>query len=196
MVKLNKIYTRTGDDGSTGLVDGSRVSKHSARVAAYGSVDEANSALGLARLHAGGDDLAMIDRIQNDLFDVGADLATPGAEWLPDAPAPEWPPLRAVASQVARLEAEIDAMNAELSALNSFILPGGTPLSAHLHVARAIVRRAERDAVAAAGEAPINPHAIHYLNRLSDHLFVMARHANRADLGGEGDILWVPAKNR
>ena len=196
MVKLNKIYTRTGDDGSTGLVDGSRVSKHSARVAAYGSVDEANSALGVARLHAGGDDLAMIDRIQNDLFDVGADLATPGAEWVPGSPAPEWPPLRAVASQVARLEAEIDAMNADLAALNSFILPGGTPLSAHLHVARAIVRRAERDAVAAAGEAPINPHAIHYLNRLSDHLFVMARHANRPESGGEGDILWVPAKNR
>ncbi|TPE60084.1 cob(I)yrinic acid a,c-diamide adenosyltransferase [Sandaracinobacter neustonicus] len=196
MVKLNKIYTRTGDDGSTGLADGSRVSKHSARVAAYGSVDEANSALGLARLHAGGDSLAMIDRIQNDLFDVGADLATPGAEWLPGAAQPEWPPLRTVPSQVARLEAEIDAMNAELSALNSFILPGGTALSAHLHLARAITRRAERDAVAASEDAPLNPHAIHYLNRLSDHLFVMARHANRPESGGEGDILWVPAKNR
>ena len=196
MVKLNKIYTRTGDDGSTGLVDGSRVSKHSARVGAYGSVDEANSALGLARLHAGGDALAMIDRIQNDLFDVGADLATPGGEWLPGAPQPEWPPLRTVPSQVARLEAEIDAMNAELAALNSFILPGGTALSAHLHLARAITRRAERDVVAAAEDAPLNPHAIHYLNRLSDHLFVMARHANRPESGGEGDILWVPAKNR
>jgi cob(I)alamin adenosyltransferase len=196
MVRLNRIYTRTGDDGSTGLVDGSRVSKADARVAAYGTVDEANSVLGVARLHAAGDHLAMIGRIQNDLFDLGADLATPGAEWEPGAAQPEWPPLRVAPSQVARLEAEIDAMNAELVPLNSFVLPGGTPLSAQLHVARTIVRRAEREAVVAAAQAPVNPAAMHYLNRLSDHLFVMARHANRLEGGGEGDPLWVPAKNR
>ncbi len=196
MVKLNRIYTRTGDDGTTGLVDGSRVSKACPRVAAYGTTDEANSALGVARLHAAGDHLSMIVRIQNDLFDVGADLATPGADWLPDAPQPEWPPLRVVQSQVDRLEAEIDAMNADLQPLGSFILPGGTPLSAHLHVARTILRRAEREAVAAAAETPVNPAAIQYLNRVSDHLFVMARHANRLEGGGEGDLLWVPAQNR
>lgn len=196
MVKLNRIYTRTGDDGTTGLVDGSRVSKACPRVAAYGTVDEANSVLGVARLHADADHLAMIVRIQNDLFDVGADLATPGADWVPDAPQPEWPPLRVVQSQVDRLEREIDAMNADLQPLSSFILPGGTPLSAHLHIARTIVRRAEREAVAAAADAPVNPAASHYLNRLSDHLFVMARHANRLQGGGEGDLLWVPAQNR
>lgn len=196
MVKLNRIYTRTGDDGTTGLVDGSRVSKSCPRVAAYGTTDEANSALGVARLHAADAHLAMIIRIQNDLFDVGADLATPGNDWEAGAPQPEWPPLRVVQSQVDRLEAEIDAMNADLEALNSFILPGGTPLSAHLHVARTIVRRAEREAVAAAAQGPVNPAAIHYLNRLSDHLFVMARHANRPQAGGEGDPLWVPAQNR
>ncbi len=196
MVKLNRIYTRTGDDGTTGLVDGSRVSKSCPRVAAYGTTDEANSALGVARLHATGDPLAMIIRIQNDLFDVGADLATPGNDWEAGAPQPEWPPLRIVQSQIDRLEAEIDAMNADLQPLNSFILPGGTPLSAHLHVARTIIRRAEREAVAAAADGPVNPAAIHYLNRLSDHLFVMARHANRPEVGGEGDPLWVPAQNR
>lgn len=196
MVRLNKIYTRTGDDGTTGLVGGGRIRKDSARVSAYGTVDEANSALGLARLHAGGEALAIIGRIQNDLFDVGADLATPGEDFRPNAPQPEWPPLRIVQSQVDRLEAEIDAMNADLTPLNSFILPGGTPLSAHLHLARAIVRRAERDAVTAAAHEPVNPAAITYLNRLSDHLFVMARHCNRAETGGEGDILWVPAANR
>ncbi len=196
MVKLNRIYTRTGDDGTTGLVDGSRVSKSCPRVAAYGTTDEANSALGVARLHASADHLAMIVRIQNDLFDVGADLATPGDDWNPGAPQPEWPPLRIVQSQIDRLEAEIDGMNADLEPLNSFILPGGTPLSAFLHVARTIVRRAEREAVAAAADAPVNPAAIHYLNRLSDHLFVMARHANRPERGGEGDPLWVPAQNR
>ena len=192
MVKLNRIYTRTGDDGTTGLVDGSRVAKSCARVAAYGTVDEANSALGVARLHARDDHLAMIVAIQNDLFDVGADLATPGEDWQPGSAQPEWPHLRIVQSQIDRLEAEIDAMNADLQPLTSFILPGGTPLSAQLHVARTIVRRAEREAVAAARETPINPAALHYLNRLSDHLFVMARHANRA----QGDPLWVPAQNR
>ncbi|WP_374388626.1 cob(I)yrinic acid a,c-diamide adenosyltransferase [Sandaracinobacter sp.] len=190
MVKLNRIYTRTGDDGTTGLVDGSRVAKDCPRVAAYGTTDEANSVLGLARLHAAGEQLAMIERIQNDLFDLGADLATPGDDWRDDQA------LRVVPEQVSRLEAEIDAMNAELAPLNSFILPGGTALSAYLHLARTVVRRAERDAVLARGEGPVNPVAIHYLNRLSDHLFVMARHANRPAAGGGGDILWVPAKNR
>jgi cob(I)alamin adenosyltransferase len=196
MVKLNKIYTRTGDDGTTGLVGGERIRKDSARVSAYGTVDEANSALGLARLHATGEALAILGRIQNDLFDLGADLATPGDDFRPGAPQPEWPPLRIVQSQIDRLEAEIDAMNAALAPLNSFILPGGTALSAHLHLARTIVRRAERDAVTAAAGEPVNPAAITYLNRLSDHLFVMARHCNRSEAGGEGDILWVPAANR
>ena len=196
MVRLNRIYTRTGDDGTTGLVDGSRVSKACPRVAAYGTVDEANAALGMARLHAGPQHLPMITRIQNDLFDVGADLATPGEDFRPGAPQPEWPPLRVVQSQIDRLEAEIDAMNADLMPLQSFILPGGTPLSAYLHLARTIVRRAERDCVDAAGETPINPLAIHYLNRLSDHLFMMGRHCNRTEGGGDGDLLWVPAANR
>jgi len=196
MVKLNRIYTRTGDDGTTGLVDGSRLRKDCARVAAYGTTDEANSALGVARLHVTEPHAAMILRIQNDLFDVGADLATPGDDFLPDGTKPEWEPLRIVQSQIDRLEAEIDSMNADLKALESFILPGGTPASAHLHVARTIVRRAEREAITAAADNVINPLAIHYLNRLSDHLFVMARHANRPESGGSGDILWVPAANR
>lgn len=201
MVKLNRIYTRTGDDGTTGLADGSRLAKDEPRVAAYGTCDEANSALGLARLHASGDVLDMITRIQNDLFDVGADLATPRMPWEGDDFGPngtpaEWPTLRASAAQVVRLETEIDAMNAALAPLTSFILPGGTALSVALHVARTIVRRAERDTVAAARTVALNPHALHYLNRLSDHLFVLARHANRPDAGGEGDLLWVPALNR
>lgn len=196
MVRLNKIYTRTGDDGTTGLVGQDRVAKDHVRVATYGTIDEANSCLGIARLYAKDAALAMISRIQNDLFDVGADVATPGEDFRPGAPQPEWPPLRAVQSQVDRLEAEIDAMNADLAHLKSFILPGGTPLSAHLHMARTIVRRAEREAVTAAATQAVNPVAIAYLNRLSDHLFVMARHANRAETGGEGDILWVPAANR
>lgn len=194
MVRLNRIYTRTGDDGTTGLVDGSRLPKDAARIEAYGAVDEASSALGVARLHAEGAAADMLARIQNDMFDLGADLATPGEDWK-DGGAPDWV-LRIVDSQVDRLEEEVDAMNADLAPLKSFILPGGTALSAHLHVARAIVRRAERQAVAAARETPINPAAMRYLNRLSDHLFVMARHVNRAEAGGEGDILWVPAANR
>lgn len=184
MVKLNKIYTRTGDNGSTGLVDGSRRPKHDARIAAYGDVDEANSAIGLARIHAGGEDDAMLARIQNDLFDLGADLATPG-----DTAGA----LRITAAQVERLEREIDAMNAALDPLRSFVLPGGTPLAANLHVARAIVRRAERTAVAASQTDPLGEIPLRYLNRLSDHLFVMARRANAADAG---DILWVPGANR
>lgn len=189
MVKLNRIYTRTGDDGTTGLADGSRLAKDAARVTAYGSVDEANSAIGVARLHASADKAEVLMRIQNDLFDLGADLATPGE--------PEgWTPLRIVQAQVSRLEAEIDSMNADLQPLTSFVLPGGTPLAAHLHVARTIVRRAERETVTAAAQSEINPLALHYLNRLSDHLFVMARHANLPEQAGEGDILWVPARNR
>ncbi|TRW14701.1 cob(I)yrinic acid a,c-diamide adenosyltransferase [Glacieibacterium frigidum] len=182
MVKLNRIYTRTGDDGKTGLADGSRVSKTAARVAAYGTVDEANGVIGLARLHTAGEADAMLARIQNELFDVGADLATP--DRVEGA-------LRAVASQTARLEAEIDAMNATLDPLNSFILPGGSPASAWLHLARTVVRRAERLAVEAAVAEPINPEAIAYLNRLSDHLFVLARAENDGR-----DVLWVPGASR
>lgn len=189
MVKLNRIYTRTGDDGTTGLADGSRLAKDDARVTAYGSVDEANSAIGVALLHAAGAYREMLIRIQNDLFDVGADLATPGE--------PEgWTALRIVQSQVSRLEAEIDGMNADLAPLDSFVLPGGTPLAAQLHVARTLVRRAERETVTAAAQSEINALALHYLNRLSDHLFVMARHANLPAQGGSGDMKWVPAQNR
>lgn len=195
MVKLNKIYTRTGDDGTTGLVGTDRVRKDNARVAAYGTIEEANAALGIARLHADGETLDMIARIQNDLFDVGADLATPGDDFREGAPQPKYPALRAQQSQVDRLETEIDQMNAELEPLRSFILPGGNAVSSHLHLARTIVRRAERLAVTAAQEDDINPVAIRYLNRASDHLFVLARFMNRAELGGDGDILWVQGAN-
>jgi cob(I)alamin adenosyltransferase len=188
MVKLNKIYTRTGDDGSTGLVDGSRRRKYEARIAAYGTTDEANSVLGIARLHTASTDAdTMLARIQNDLFDIGADLATPGDDFTPSPMA-----LRAVQAQIDRLEAEIDAMNADLAPLASFILPGGTPAAAYLHLARTVVRRAERLAVEAATVEPVNPLAITYLNRLSDHLFVLARVLNAAT----GDVLWVPGANR
>jgi cob(I)alamin adenosyltransferase len=193
MVKLTKIYTRGGDGGQTSLVDGSRLPKHALRISAYGTVDEANSAIGIARLHTTGDVDAMLMRIQNDLFDLGADLATPGATFDgTDAAEPEWV-LRVVQAQVDRLESEIDAMNAMLQPLNSFILPGGTPAAAYLHLARTITRRAERLAVEAAEQTPINPVAICYLNRLSDHLFVLGRHVND---NGASDILWVPGKNR
>jgi len=188
MVKLNKIYTRTGDDGTTGLADGSRRAKHDPRIAAYGAVDEANSAVGLVRLHVQGDDDAMLARIQNDLFDLGADLATPGENFAPSASA-----LRITAGQVERLEREIDAMNAALPPLNSFVLPGGTPAAAYLHLARTIVRRAERLTVEAGALEPINRPAVAYLNRLSDHLFVMSRALN-ARAGG--DVLWTPGGNR
>jgi cob(I)alamin adenosyltransferase len=188
MVKLNKIYTRTGDDGTTGLVDGSRRDKHDLRIEAYGAVDEANAAVGLVRLHTAGDDDAMLMRIQNDLFDLGADLATPGEDFAASPMA-----LRIVPRQVERLETEIDAMNAALAPLASFVLPAGTPAAAHLHLARTIVRRAERIAVAAAAREPINPQALAYLNRLSDHLFVMSRALN-ARAGG--DVLWVPGASR
>jgi len=193
VVKLNKIYTRTGDDGTTGLADGSRIAKSAALMAAIGDVDEANSLVGLAAaaLAADGGHHAMLVRIQNEMFDLGADLAT-----LPD-PALGFGPhdmaLRIVDSQIARLEEEIDAMNGALEPLKSFILPGGSEAAARLHVARAAARRAERAAVAAAESRTLNPAALTYLNRLSDHLFVMARHVNAA---GSGDILWKPGATR
>ncbi len=186
MVKLNKIYTRTGDAGSSGLVDGSRVSKASALMAAIGDVDEANSLIGVAAVLATGDMRARLSVIQNDLFDLGADVATP------DAPL-EWTPLRVVPTQVERLEAEIDTMNAGIAPLSSFVLPGGSALAAALHVARAATRRAERSAVAANSDTPLNPHALAYLNRLSDWLFVAARAANA---NGVDDVLWVPGASR
>jgi cob(I)alamin adenosyltransferase len=180
LVKLTKIYTRTGDSGTTGLVDGSRRSKAEPRMVAIGEVDEANSAIGVALLAIEGALAAQLTRIQNDLFDLGADLATPGE--VEGA-------LRIISEQVARLEAEIDAMNAALSPLTSFILPGGSTGSAHLHLARAITRRAERAAVALAEQEAINPPALAYLNRLSDWLFVAARMVNQS---GASDVLWVP----
>ena len=186
MVRLNKIYTKTGDGGETGLSDGSRVAKFSLRITAIGAVDETNSAIGIARLDAEGDMDAMLARIQNDLFDLGADLSLPK-----DGLSVE--PLRIVPQQVERLEREIDGMNADLEPLKSFVLPGGTALAAHLHLARAIARRAERAIAALAAEETINLPALHYANRLSDHLFVMARFANK---DGMGDVLWVPGENR
>jgi len=187
MVKLTRIYTRGGDDGRTSLGDGERVVKHDPRVAAYGTVDEANAALGVARLHADAAVDAMLARIQNDLFDLGADLCRP------EDPAPDRPALRIVPAQVARLEREIDALNAELAPLTSFVLPAGSAAAAHLHLARTIVRRAERAATALAAEAKVNPEAVRYLNRLSDHLFVLARHVNDR---GRRDVLWVMGANR
>lgn len=193
MVKLNKIYTRTGDDGTTGLVDGSRVAKSDALMAAIGDVDEANSWVGLAAaaLDAASDEAAMLARIQNEMFDLGADLATP-----PDIQfgfGPHEMALRVVPSQIARLEDEIDGMNDALDALKSFILPGGTEAAARLHLARAVTRRAERAAVAAGATRDLNPIALNYLNRLSDHLFVLTRHLNAA---AGGDILWKPGATR
>ena len=198
MVVLNKIYTRTGDSGETALVDGSRVAKHSARVESYGSVDELNAQLGLARLEAdkagGAAEAASvaeaIARIQNDLFDLGADLGRPNME--KDGKA-GYPVLRMVAEQVDRLEREIDAMNKDLQPLRSFILPGGSPLAAHLHVCRTVCRRAERRAVELASVEGVNEHAVKYLNRLSDWLFVAGRVANE---NGAEDVLWVPGANR
>ena len=189
MVKLNRIYTRTGDAGETGLVDGSRVSKAEPRMAAIGDVDEANSAIGVALLTiVDAEQRAMLGRIQNELFDLGADLATPGEDFAPGEMS-----LRIVPEQVARLEAEIDAMNEALSPLTSFILPGGGGGAAHLHLARTIVRRAERKAVEAGTQVALNPEALRYINRLSDHLFVLARLAAKA---AGGDILWQPGATR
>ena len=190
MVVLNRIYTRTGDQGETALSDGQRVPKHALRVEAYGTVDELNATLGLARLHATGDLAAQIAVIQNDLFDLGADLSRPHQERDADAP---YPVLRIIAAQVARLESEIDAMNANLAPLRSFILPGGSALAAHLHLCRTTARRAERAAVALAAQEDANPEAVKYLNRLSDWLFVAGRVAND---NGAQDILWVPGASR
>jgi cob(I)alamin adenosyltransferase len=188
MVKLNRIYTKTGDNGTTGLVRGPRRRKDDLRIEAFGTVDEANSFIGMARLST--NSMPKIDgmmaRIQNDLFDLGSDLATPG----PDG---ETASLRVTAPQTKWLEEQIDQFNEGLAPLTSFVLPGGTPLSAALHVARTVVRRAERLTVAlAAAEPDINAEAIRYLNRLSDLLFVMARVANA---NGEHDVLWVPGKS-
>jgi len=192
LVKLNKIYTKTGDDGTTALVSGPRRQKHDLRVEAYGTIDETNSAIGIVRLHTA--DLPELDRmlmfIQNDLFDLGADLATP------DTGKPlDYEPLRIVAAQVTRLEGDIDTLNADLEPLKSFVLPAGSPAAAHLHLARTISRRAERLMVALSrteGEI-VGVEALKYVNRLSDFLFVAARHANDQ---GRADVLWVPGKNR
>ena len=190
MVLLNRIYTRAGDGGTTRLANGEKVSKSSARVSAYGAVDELNAVIGVVRLETAGDDLLdpILARIQNDLFDLGADLATPaGREGAPQA-------LRIVTSQVEWLEREIDALNEGLEPLTSFVLPGGTRAAAHLHVARTVCRRAERDAVAFTATNPeVHGEAGRYLNRLSDLLFVAARFANAR---ATGDVLWVPAAGR
>lgn len=192
MVKLTKIYTRTGDDGTTGLVDGSRLPKHAARMEAIGAVDEANSALGVAAVALEGTDHAdALYRIQNDLFDLGADLATPAADG--DDFAPSEMVLRIVAAQVEWIEQAIDALNADLEPLSSFILPGGSEASARLHVARAAARRAERAMTAMASVDATNSQALAYINRLSDYLFVLARVAND---GGKRDVKWIPGANR
>lgn len=190
MIKINKIYTKTGDDGTTGLVDGPRRSKADLRIEAYGTVEEANAAIGLARLHS--KDMARVDnalsRIQNDLFDLGSDLATPGSD-----EGRKYKALRATDAQVLWLEKQIDQHNEALEPLTSFILPGGTPLASALHLARTVARRAERDAVALAQAEPgVNPAAIKYLNRLSDLLFVLGRVANG---NGAKDVLWEPGRN-
>jgi cob(I)alamin adenosyltransferase len=187
MVRLTRIYTRGGDNGETSLGDGSRVPKHALRVAAYGTVDEVNAAIGIVRLHADPEVDAMLGRIQNDLFDLGADLCTP-EDGRRAAGA-----LRIAAGQVARLEHEIDAMNASLRPLDSFILPGGSAAGAYLHLARTIARRAERLVSELAQREPVNPEALKYLNRLSDHLFVLGRRVND---NGARDVLWVPGANR
>jgi cob(I)alamin adenosyltransferase len=189
LVKLNRIYTRTGDDGTTGLVDGSRRSKHEPRMEAIGVVDEANSAIGLAVVSLGqGEHAVALTRIQNDLFDLGADLATPGDDFTPSDMI-----LRIVPAQVEWLERAMDALNEALAPLTSFILPGGSEAAARVHVARASTRRAERAMTAMATTEPVNPAALAYINRLSDYLFVLARAINA---GEGGDVLWVPGKNR
>ena len=187
MVKLDRIYTGGGDGGETSLGDGERVAKHSPRMEACGSVDEANAALGLARLHVSGAADAMLARIQNDLFDLGADLCVPaGGRRAAGA-------LRVSQSQTARLEAEIDDMNAALEPLKSFVLPGGSAAAAHLHLARTVARRAERSVAALAAVEDISAPALVYLNRLSDHLFVLARRCND---DGRADVLWRPGATR
>lgn len=192
MVQLTRIYTRGGDKGKTSLGSGERRAKYDLRVAAYGTVDEANAVIGVARLHtaqveSGGELDAILERVQNDLFDLGADLCTPEVE------APEYPPLRVLAEQVERLEREIDKLNGELQPLKSFILRGGNAAAAHLHLACTVARRAEREVVELSDREVVNPEVVRYLNRLSDLLFVMARHANAK---GADDVLWVPGANR
>lgn len=187
MVQLTRIYTRGGDKGKTSLASGRRVAKHDARVAAYGTVDEANALLGLARLHCEGEVDALLARVQNDLFDLGADLCTPhDGRHAKGA-------LRISPEQVARLEAEIDAMNADIAPLTSFILPGGSAAAAHLHLARTVIRRAERMMTGLAEVEEVNPEAVKYANRLSDHFFVLARRLND---NGRADVLWTPGANR
>ena len=186
-MQLTRIYTRGGDKGKTSLSSGKRVAKHDLRVAAYGTVDEANATLGLARLHCGPEADAVLERIQNDLFDLGADLATPDDVEL------EYEPLRIVESQVVWLEQQIDRLNAELEPLTSFVLPGGSPASAYLHLGRTVTRRAEREITALAEREAVGSEAVRYVNRLSDLLFVMARHENEQ---GRMDVLWVPGANR
>jgi cob(I)alamin adenosyltransferase len=190
MVVLNKIYTKTGDHGETALGNGARVAKYVLRVSSYGTSDELNACVGVARQHAGDVMDAQLARIQNDLFDLGADLCRPDIE--KDAEA-EYPPLRMTDAQVARLESEIDAMNADLEPLRSFVLPGGSALAAQLHVCRTVARRAERLTVELATAEAVTPAAVKYLNRLSDWFFVAARHANDS---GRNDVLWVPGANR
>lgn len=191
MVKLTKIYTRTGDDGTTGLVDGSRSPKHSARIAAIGAVDEANSAIGLAICAVGDESQkAILTRVQNDLFDLGADLATPADDGDFE---PQEMVLRMVASQATWIEEQIDALNERLEPLTSFVLPGGSEAAARIHVARATTRSAERAVTEMAAETPVNPAAAAYINRLSDLLFVLARVAND---DGKADVKWVPGANR
>lgn len=197
MVKLNKIYTRTGDDGTTGLADGSRRLKSDARVVAYGNIDEANATIGLVRLHTQTPKLAELDailgRLQNDLFDLGADLATP---YPPEEKEPKVPPLRIQPEQVARLETEIDFLNAKLEPLTSFTLPGGAPAAAYLHLARTTMRRAERHIAASRCANPddkISSDALKYANRASDLLFVASRYVNNLN---DDDVLWVPGATR
>ena len=191
MVRINKVYTRTGDDGTTGLGNGERRPKSDLRVAAFGTVDEANACIGMARVHTATSHPeldAMLSRIQNDLFDLGADLATPdtGKDL-------GYEPLRIVASQVERLEADIDSLNAPIKPLRSFILPGGSPAAAALHLARTVSRRAERLMVELSQTETVGPEAIRYMNRVSDFLFVAGRAVND---NGESDVLWVPGQNR
>ncbi len=190
MVKLNKIYTKTGDKGTTGLASGDRLPKHDIRIAAFGTVDETNAAIGLARLYTDGDLDAMLARVQNDCFDLGADLSTPEP---PEGEDLGCEPLRVVEAQVERLEHEIDALNANIEPLTSFILPGGSPAAAHLHAARTISRRAERLMTELATREAVSDAALKYINRLSDFLFVAGRAANN---DGKADILWVPGENR
>lgn len=187
MVKLTKIYTRGGDTGHTSLGDSTRVSKTSLRVVAYGEVDEVNSVIGVARLAISGDADDMLSRIQNDLFDLGADLCTP------EQVDPKYPPLRVIQEQVDRLEQEIDGLNPDLTELNSFILPGGSSASAYLHLARTVCRRAERRIIVLGDSEKINPLTVVYMNRLSDFLFVLGRYLNNK---GKEDVLWVPGANR